>query len=211
MGKDCCDHQDRIFRPHASTNEIHRKLLWAVFWINVFMCAAELYGGWLARSSTIVADSLHLMTHVFVVALSLYALSRGLAWRARAAFVKGLLTAALGVSVLFETFESFRIARGVSTLPNTQMMGVIGLLALLANLACLCLLARHKNDDINMRSTWICSKNDLLTNLAILATSAAVAVSHSRWPDAVVGMLLAVAILHSSFHILKHSWAMLDS
>lgn len=212
MGRKCCDHGIHLLsHPHhqdhsSSMTDHQRRLLWTVLWVNVAMSGIEGVGGWLAHSNSVLADSIHLLGHVFIVGLSIFSLSRGIRWKARAALLNGLMNIGLGVMVLVEaTANSFH----PSSMPAVGAMSVIGIVTALANLTCLFLLASHKDDDINMQATWLCSRNDLLTNAGIIVTSACVVISRSHWPDTVVAVLLATIVLGSAARISKRALLML--
>ncbi|MDR3606258.1 MAG: cation transporter [Oligoflexia bacterium] len=201
MGMECCG-----ANAHSKRLGHQKQLLWVVFWINALAATIEWLGGLHSSSNLILADAVHLFSHVLVIALSLYAISRGEKWLARAAFVKGLVTASLGVSVLFEAGQSIW---GEHALPELHWMTGLGILSFVANTSCLLLLMKHRDDDVNMKSTWICSQSDLMVNIGILVTAGLVAVFRSRWPDVLVGVLLATLILRSSLQVLRHSWRIL--
>lgn len=134
-----------------------------------------------------------------VYGLGLYAVGRGSVWRARAALVKGVIMAVFGFAVLVET--GYRLL--VPAMPLVQIMAAVALLALMVNALCLLLLLRHRHEDINMRSTWLCSCNDLIANSAVLLAAGAVGWSGNRWPDLVVGLGIAALFLRSSLHVLR--------
>ena len=124
----------------------------------------------------------------------------GARWRAGAALLKGLM-AAFGLGVVAQA--SIMLVRGA--MPEAPTMGVVGALALLANALCFFLLYRHRSDDLNMRSTWLCSRNGIIANLGVLGASAAVAVLRSGWPDAVVALLISALFLHSAASVIRES------
>lgn len=178
-----------------------RRALHAVLWINVAMFAIEAVGGLLARSTALFADSLDMLGDAVVYGFSLYVISRGPGWQARAALVKGLLMAALGAGVLVQA--AVKIAYGLT--PTVEVMGSLGFLALLANLLCLGLLWSRREDDINMRSAWICSRNDVIGNVAVLVAAVAVALTGSAWPDIAVGLTVAVFVSYSAAQIIREA------
>ena len=164
-----------------------RRVLQAVLAINAVMFASEFGAGLWAGSTALLADSLDMLGDALVYAFSLYVLGRGLTWQARAALLKGLVMAAFGAGVIVEVLA--KTIRGGA--PAAEAMGVFGVLALLANVACLLLLLRHRGDDLNLRSTWICSRNDVLANCGVLLAAVGVAVTDAPWPDLVVGAVIA--------------------
>jgi Co/Zn/Cd efflux system component len=128
-------------------------------------------------------------------------LGRGALWEARAAALKGGVMLAFGLGVAAEAVaKAFR-----DVVPRAEAMGVVGVIALVANAACLLLLLRHRTDGINMRSTWLCSRNDVVANVGVLLAAAGVAVLDSRWPDLLVGATIAALFLGSAFGVLRDS------
>jgi Co/Zn/Cd efflux system component len=172
-----------------------------VLWINVAMFAVEAAGGLLARSTALFADSLDMLGDAVVYGFSLYVISRGGRWLARAALVKGLLMATLGAGVLVHA--AVKIAYGLT--PTVEVMGWLGLFALLANLVCLGLLRSRREDDINMRSAWVCSRNDVVGNVAVLVAAAGVALTGSAWPDITVGLTVAGFVSCSATQIIREA------
>ena len=175
-----------------------RRTLQIVLLINAAMFLTESVAGVLAHSTALFADSLDMLGDAIVYGFSLYVIGRGIAWQARAALLKGLIMAAFGIGLLVQV--AFKITRGVT--PTVEVMGVVGTLAFAANLWCLALLWRRRGDDINMRSAWICSRNDVIGNVSVLAAAAAVGLSGSPWPDIIVGLLVAGVFCRSAFSVL---------
>lgn len=132
---------------------------------------------------------------------SLYVVSRGSVCQARAALLKGAVMAVFGVGVLVEAV--LKIVRG--NVPAAEVMGGIGLLALAANLACLLLLRRRRADDINMRSAWLCSRNDVMANAGVLLAAAGVFLTGSAWPDLAIGLLIAAVFATSAFGVIREA------
>jgi cation diffusion facilitator family transporter len=177
------------------------RVLVTVLAVNLTMFGVEFGAGLLAGSTALLADSLDMLGDSLVYGFSLFVLHRSLAWRARAALMKGLVMAAFGLGVLVEAAFSVR-AGGPPLVPA---MAAIGMLALLANAFCFSLLWRHRGDDINLRSTWLCSRNDLIANGAVLVAAVLVAWSGSRWPDLIVGAGIAVLFLRTASSVLRES------
>ena len=175
-----------------------RGVLQAALWINAAMFIVESAAGLAANSTALLADSVDMLGDAIVYGFSLYAIGRGLIWQSRAAFLKGLIMAAFGVGILVQV--ALKLTRGLT--PGVETMGIVGLVALAANLVCLRLLWRHRADDVNMRSAWICSRNDVIGNVSVLVAAAAVWVSGSPWPDIIVGLLVAGVFCRSAVSVL---------
>lgn len=198
MGKSCCENKSAEL---AVLREKQGTVLKAVLAINAVMFFVEFGAGWRSHSSALMADSLDMFGDASVYAFSLFALSRGAIWRARAGLMKGLIMAAFGLVVLGQV--AYRIYVGV--VPVAETMGVIGTLALIANLVCLWLLYSRRADDINMRSTWLCSRNDIIANSGVLVASVLVAYFGSIVPDVIVGTGIAALFLKSSFEVITEA------
>jgi Co/Zn/Cd efflux system component len=190
--KECCEVRTDI-------PERQRRVLHVVLWINVAMFLAESIAGILANSTALLADSADMLGDAIVYGFSFYVVARGAVWQAGAALLKGLIMAAFGVGVLVQV--AFKVLAGLA--PSAEVMGGIGLLALVANGVCLTLLWRRRSDDINMRSAWVCSLNDVGANAAVLIASAAVALTGSGWPDIVVGLMIAAMFVASAVSVIK--------
>ncbi len=178
------------------------RVLASVLAINVIMFCVEFGAGLLADSTALLADSLDMLGDSLVYGFSLYVLHRSLAWRVRAALAKGVIMATFGVGVLLEAV--FRLRAGVP--PLVSVMFGIGVLALIANAFCFSLLWRHRADDSNLWSTWLCSRNDLIANGAVLVAAALVAWSNSIWPDVIVGAGIAGLFLRTAVLVLRESF-----
>jgi cation diffusion facilitator family transporter len=184
----------------------HKKVLATVLVINAVLFIVEAAAGLLAHSTALLADSLDMLGDSLVYGFSLYVLWRSAEWKARAAVFKGVVMALFGAGVLIEVV--YKIIAGV--VPVAETMGIAGLLVLLGNGVCFFLLFRHRSDDLNMRSTWLCSRNDIIANAAVLVAAAGVKVSNSAWPDIVVGATIAALFLRSAFTVLGESFAELQ-
>ena len=178
-----------------------RAVLQATLWINAVMFLFECGAGLAAHSTALLADSVDMLGDAIVYGFSLYAVGRGPVWQSRAAFLKGLVMAAFGVGILVQV--ALKLARGLT--PGVETMSAVGLLALVANLVCLRLLWRHREDDVNMRSAWICSRNDVIGNVSVLVAAAAVWLSGSPWPDIIVGLLVAGVFGRSAVGVLAEA------
>jgi Co/Zn/Cd efflux system component len=146
-----------------------------------------------------LADSVDMLGDAIVYGFSLYAVARGTLWQARVALFKGLLMAAFGLGVLMQV--SHKLIAGV--VPAPAVMSIVGVIALGANTVCLLLLSRHRADDINMRSAWLCSRNDVMANVSVLIAAAGVALTGSGWPDIVVGIAIALLFATSAIRVIR--------
>ncbi len=198
MSSSCCSHEDESVIALARQ---HRKILITVMLINLAMFFAEMVSGLIAHSTALTADSLDMLGDAFIYGVSLYALDKGDLTNRRIAMFKGILMMTLGVGLLIQIIRRFLAPE----LPAAETMGIVGAIALLANLTCAYLLMRHREDNINMKSTWICSRNDVLANIGVLAASGLVAWTGSKLPDLSVGLLIGIVVLHSSYLIVRES------
>lgn len=170
-----------------------------VLWINAGMFIVEIVAGLMARSTALLADSLDMLGDTLVYGLSLYVVKRNDSWKATSAFLKGLIMLAFGVCVLAEGVHKLLYPE----IPRYETMGLIGLLALTANGICFLLLQRHRSEDINMRSVWLCSRNDILANVLVLIAAIGVWMTASLWPDLLVGLSIATIFLRSAFFVIR--------
>lgn len=196
----CCDTKTETL---AALRARQQGVLQLVLAINAVMFVVEGTAGLLAHSTALLADSLDMLGDALVYGLSLYALHRSAAWRAGAALTKGIIMAVFGVGVVVEA--GLKMVTGV--VPAEGMMGVFGALALTANVSCLVLLLRHRSDDLNMRSTWLCSRNDVIANGGVLLAAAGVALTGTAWPDMLIGLLIASLFLGSAWGVIRASVA----
>jgi cation diffusion facilitator family transporter len=196
---DCCGQKaDEL----AALRGEHKKVLVAVLIINAVLFVVEAAAGFWANSTALLADSLDMLGDSLVYGFSLYVLSRGALWKARAALLKGVIMALFAMGVLIELV--YKLLSGI--VPSAETMGFIGALVLLGNGICFLLLFRHRSDDLNMRSTWLCSRNDIVANVAVLAAAAGVGIFNSAWPDILVGAAIATLFLKSAFSVLSESF-----
>ena len=177
----------------------YRKALWVALWINALMFGVEIAGGVKAGSVSLLADSMDFAGDAANYGISLAVLSMGLVWRARAAWVKGVTMAAFGVFVLGKTGWAF--FAGIPPEPLT--MGVVGFLALLANAGVALLLYAFRDGDANMRSVWLCSRNDAIGNLAVMLAAAGVFGTGQGWPDLLVGLIMAGLSLSAGMSVVR--------
>lgn len=177
----------------------HRAVLWTVLAINLSLFAVEGAAGLRAGSSALLGDSLDMLGDAFIYGASLCVVGRGARAQGRVAVGKGLIMGLLALGVFADA-----IVRLTSQAPpSSAVVGAVGLLAFAGNGACFALLYWHRADNLNFRSTWLCSRNDLIANAVVLVSAGLVGVTASRWPDALVGIALAGLWLGSSVEILR--------
>jgi cation diffusion facilitator family transporter len=179
----------------------HKNVLIFVLVINAVLFVVEAAAGLLANSTALLADSLDMLGDSLVYGFSLYVLWRSAGWKAKAALLKGAIMAGFGVGVLLEVI--YKTISGI--VPGAETMGIIGALVLLGNGICFLLLYRHRSDDLNMRSTWLCSRNDIIANLSVLIAAIGVKVLDASWPDILVGAAIAALFLSSALTVLRES------
>lgn len=199
MADDCCQAKACAV---SKLKERQAKVLWAVLLINAVMFVVEFGAGIRAASLSLTGDSLDMLGDALVYASSLYVIHKSAKAQAGAALLKGLIMFLFAIGVFARA--SYQLFAGGN--PSASMMGTVGVLALLANLACLLLLTRHRNDNLNMSSVWLCSRNDIIANTSVLVAAVLVLLTHSIWPDLAVGLLLAVVFAKSAGNVLSKSW-----
>lgn len=190
----CCDNNCAV----DGLLERQRSTLQYVLAINLLMFFVVAVAAIVAGSSALLSDSLDNLGDAFTYGLSLYAVSRGGAVKARVALVKGglifLAACVILIQIIYKLF--FPIV------PVFELMGGISILALAANSLCLYLLWRHRREDVNMSSVWECSRNDIVVNLAVFVTAGAVWATQSGWPDIIVAAILVLYLMRSSMRVI---------
>lgn len=179
----------------------HARVLWVVLVINAAMFLVEGSTGLMAHSTSLLADALDMLGDALVYGFSLFVLARSARWQAGAALAKGAFMLAFGFGVLLEA--AHKVFHPV--MPGIETMGIVGGLALIANLICFFLLYRHRGDNLNMSSTWLCSRNDLIANIGVLIAAGGSYLFASRWPDIVIGAIIASLFLNSALGVLRQS------
>jgi Co/Zn/Cd efflux system component len=199
MSEACCD---PTIDSHRG-NERYRRVLWAVLAINFVMFAVEVAAGLAAGSASLQADALDFLGDAGNYAISLFVVGMALRYRAMAAFAKGATMGLFGLWVLGIT--AWHVWQG--TLPHAFTMGAVGLAALVANAASFGLLWAFRGGDSNMRSAWICTRNDVLGNLAVLLAALGVLGTGTGWPDVMVAVIMASLALQGAWTVLNQSRA----
>jgi cation diffusion facilitator family transporter len=206
MSDSCCSAKGtELERLAAQAGQ--RRVLVTVLAINAVMFVAEFGAGVVAGSAALMADAADMLGDALVYGVSLYALSRSARWKAGAALFKGLFILALGIGVIVNVI--IKIQSGVP--PSSTLMLVFGGLALVANVICLRLLWRFRTLDVNMSSTFECSRNDVISNVGVLIAAALVAATASPWPDIVIGSAMAALFLRSALRVIAQSAPQLRS
>lgn len=198
MAGDCCGGGCGEKR---SRDERWERVLLIALGLNAGMFAIEMVAGVSAQSASLMADALDFLGDSANYAISLGVAGLALRWRARAAMLKGLTLLAVGLWVLASTFW---MAYSGSA-PQAETMGVIGVMALVANLWCALLLWRHRDGDANRRSVWICSRNDAIGNIAVVAAAAGVFGTGTAWPDIAVALILSGLGVSGGWQIIRHA------
>ncbi|MDX5949224.1 cation transporter [Zymomonas mobilis subsp. pomaceae] len=194
MGAKCCSCE--TLSPTTKDIPVgYKRALWGVLIINAAMFIAEIGAGIVSGSASLQGDALDFLGDSFNYAISLFVIGFSLQARARAALVKGLTMGLLGVWVIFITL--WHIISG--TLPEAQTMGVIGSIALVANIVSFLLLWRFRSGDANMHSAWICSRNDVIGNFAVLLAALGVFNVAKGWPDYGVAAVMAILALQGAW------------
>ena len=192
-GGGCCGHT--VVFDGASVG--YRRALMGVIAINLVGFAVVAVGGLMAGSASLAANTLDFAADAATYAISLWAIGKSVQVRAGAALIKSGSLALMAAGIL-----GFAIWRAVTgAVPEAGVISGLGLFGAAANLLAALLLVRYRNGDANVRSVWLCTRNDMIQCLAVAATGVAVAVTGSRWPDLVVGILLAAVFLRSAWQI----------
>lgn len=179
-----------------------RRVLWLVLGLNAGLFAIELLVGWWARSSGLQADALDALADALVYGVTLGVVASTLRAQAGAALLKGAVQAAFGVAVLGGAL--WRAWSGAE--PLAPWMGGTAGFALLVNLACFGLLFRYRDDGVNMRSVWLCSRNDVASNVGVIGAACLVGWTGRAWPDLAIAFVISGLFLHTSIDVLRSAW-----
>lgn len=189
---------------HEAVERRQRQLLWVVLTLNATMFVVEFIAGWLAHSTGLLADSLDMLADAVVYGISLYAVGRAVSLKATAALINGRLQLMLSLMVLGDVGR--RLWAGSD--PEPSMMGVVSLLALAVNMICFAMLYRFRSGEINLKASWICSRNDMMANVGVMIAALAVSRTGQSWPDLLVGTLIAAVVIRSSVQIIREARAL---
>ncbi len=200
MSDTCCSHETPA--PNAVRNlPRYRRVLWVALLLNLAMFAIEILAGVRAQSSALLADAIDFAGDALNYGVSLAVLSAALQWRARAAMLKAVSMMGFGVFVLGDA--AWGLWQG--TVPHAPTMGGVGALALCVNLGVAWLLYAFREGDANMRSVWLCSRNDAIGNVAVMLAAAVVAWSGQGWPDVLVAVVMAALALQGGASVLRQA------
>jgi cation diffusion facilitator family transporter len=200
MSDICCNGKTGNLERLARQSD-QRRVLVAVLAINAVMFVLEFGAGVMGGSTALMADATDMLGDALVYGVSIYALARSARWKAGAAMLKGILILLLGVGIIINVVA--KVKSGVP--PSSTLMFVFGGLALAANLVCFRLLWRFRRYDVNMASTFECSRNDLISNVGVLIAAGAVVALDSPWPDILIGSAMALWFLRSAFRVIASS------
>lgn len=203
MADHCCQHKAQALEKLKGQQS---RVLWVVLVINAVMFGVEFSAGLRAQSLSLTGDSLDMLGDALVYSSSLYVIHRGQKAQAKSALLKGGIMFLSAVAVFARA--AYQLFSGA--LPDASLISGIGLLALAANLICLRLLTRHREDNINMTSVWLCSRNDIIANTAVLAAAGLIFVTRSPIPDIVVGLFLTIVFAQSAGKVLSQAWRTLQ-
>lgn len=199
MSAGCCNNNATFDGLSAD----YKRRLWLVIAINAVMFVVEMGAGHAARSQALQADALDFLADAATYGLSLAVIGASVQVRSSAAMVKGVSLLAIGAWVLGSTiYQVF-----VQGVPEAELMGMVGFLALLANLASVALLVRYKDGDANVRSVWLCSRNDAIGNVAVMIAALGVWGTSSGMPDLIVAGIMAALFTTSAVQILRQAIA----
>ena len=205
MADDCC--ASACGSESAKADPRWRRVLWVALIVNAAMFFVEMMAGTAADSRALQADALDFLGDAGNYAVSLAVVGAALAWRARAALLKSVFMLGFAAWV----FASAVLAFVNGTSPNPAMMGAVGALALAANAGVALLLYRYRTGDANMRSVWICSRNDAIGNVAVMLAAIGVFGTGSAWPDLIVATIMAGLALTGGSQVFQHAMAELKA
>src|SRR4051795_3588814 len=205
MAAGCCGGGCSSSRPPVDT--AYRRVLWIAVSVNAGMFVTELIAGAAAGSVSLQADAMDFLSDAANYLISLLVLGMALRWRARAALLKGLSLGVVGLWVAGQTAWNAIY----QTVPQAEIMGIVGIMALAANVGCALMLYFHRNGDANRQSVWICSRNDAIANIAVIAAALGVFGTGTGWPDVIVAAIMAGLSVSGATQIIRQSLTELRS
>jgi Co/Zn/Cd efflux system component len=182
----CCSGGCSTDKPPIDSR--YRRILWIALLVNAGMFGIEIFGGWRSGSVSLLADAVDFFGDAANYAVSLFVLGMAQIWRSRTALIKGYTMGAYGIFIL--AMAGWNLASG--TVPEAATMGKIGFLALAANVSVAVLLFAYRNGDSNMRSVWLCTRNDAIGNVAVMLAALGVLGTGAGWPDIVVAVVMGI-------------------
>ncbi len=195
----CCGHDVKF----EGVSDDYKRRLWIVIALNATMFGVEMTAGHVAKSQALQADALDFLGDALTYGISLAVIGASIRARTNAALAKGLSLLLMGLWVFGATvYRVFYVG-----VPEAEIMGLVGFFALLTNLASVLLLVRYKDGDANVRSVWLCSRNDAIGNVAVMFAALGVWGTATGWPDLIVATIMAGLFLSSSFQIVRQALA----
>lgn len=192
MAQSCCGKTE-----FTGLDPAYKRILWIIIAINGVMFGVEMVAGWIAQSQALQADALDFIGDTLSYGISLWAIGKAATIRSNAAIFKGISLLLMSLWVFGST--GYRVF--VMNNPEAITMGVIAIAAFIANLTCVLLLVKYKDGDANVRSVWLCSRNDAIGNLIVLIAASGVWATSSAWPDLIVAGIMAGLFLSSAWQI----------
>lgn len=180
-------------------NEAQKRVLYWLLGINFSMFVVEMVVGLIADSTALIADSMDMLADAVVYGIGLYAIGKSLLNKINASRISGYFQLVLGIIIFIDILR--RAVFGSE--PISTLMISMGGIALVANVVCLSVIAKHKNDEVHMRASWIFSANDVIANVGVISAGFLVHLSETRWPDLVIGIVVSLVVLRGARLILK--------
>lgn len=202
--EDCCGNKGDELERLARQGD-QRRVLTTVLVINALIFVAEFGAGIVAGSAALMADAVDMLGDAVVYGISLYALDKSFRWKTGAALIKGAFILLLGIGVVYQL--GVKLMTGMA--PSSELMLWFGGVALVANIGCLALLWRFRRQDVNMSSTFECSRNDVIANIGVIVAGLGVMQFNSIWPDVIVATLIVAIFLRSAFIVLSDAYGAL--
>ncbi len=202
MAKHCCESTNLA----SPTDPVFKRVLWFALIVNAMMFVVEFIASGVSDSVSLKADALDFLSDATNYAISLFVVTSSVSTRAKASIFKAISMLLLGVFVLYSA-----VSHAINgSLPVAATISLIGFIAFMANLAVAFALYRFRGGDSNMQSVWLCSRNDAIGNLAVIAAGAGVFISQTRWPDLGVAIVIAYLAISSAWRVLKLASAELN-
>ncbi len=187
----------------SGASEDYKRRLWVVIFLNACMFIVEMHGGYFAKSQALKADALDFLADTLTYGLSLYAIKTSKKTKAMIAGLKGFSLMMMGLWIAGSTVYLFL----TPSTPKVELMGWIGFLALIVNLISVLLILKYKHGDVNIRSVWLCSRNDAIGNVGVIVTAFLSGWINSGWPDLIAACFMSALFIHSSFQIFSQSYS----